>query len=184
MDVRNFLISLLVLVCTTRAYCLEINCVKQIYQDYLTEVGTDFDNGNSIEKSSNIYFGLLDSRIDTSKARLIIILKPISRSRAARLKPNKAYIRGKMPSNLIWHSFIMFDGKIFDISFNENDHCMINYFDKLWKEDKTQLKIMSVMLKDLIEVSRTISGGMTRIFEYEMISLKQLIENPLFISEK
>lgn len=145
----------------------------------------DITQANSLRLSTAFYSKLLDSEINTSLARIIIMINS-KNGVLNRMYPTKKYMCGTKNENWYWHSFILYNSKVFDPNFTIAPCNLRKYFDIVWHNDKNirNFSLYSIQMKDLISFMNIRTKRNKAYFDYVPVRHEFLIKTPLHLSKK
>lgn len=156
-----------------------------LFKDFCKQLSEkDLLEGSYIKTATDFYAFLLDHRKDTTLARIVILTK------SDPLK-NKLYpdITKNISQNLNWpyHSFIYFDGKVYDPIFSSTGIEPENYLQYFSKNDPNPEKIMvfSFQIADAIYfLGKDPESDMPRLKTFESVNLNEFLEAPYKKSQR
>lgn len=164
----------------------ENNSINKLYATFEKSIEAKvITQANSLKLTTSFYSKLLDSSITTSLARIIIMVN--SKNRVLKqMYPSKKYMRGKKNESWYWHSFILYNGIVFDTRFKIAPCKLRKYFDIVWNNDKNlkNFSIYSIQMKDLIYFMDIRTKRNKAYFGYVPVKYDFLIKTPFHLSAK
>lgn len=161
-------------------------CIEHLYATHKTSIALDkLNQSNSLKNASTFYSRLLDSEIQTSVARIIIMVNS-DKGRLKKMLPNNNYLRGKKGEIWYWHCFMLYSGQVFDNRFEIKPCNLSKYFCLIWGKNK-ELKnysIYSIQMKNLINFMNIKRKSSNIYFNYVAVNSDYLIAHPYHISNK
>ena len=142
----------------------------------------DLASGNCVQNASRFYERMLDAHVDTTKARLVLLVREPNRGMPQPMRPNPALVRGEKPSFWIWHAFVVYDGIVYDANYLRDGDAPDAYFQAMWGKDANlpSFWVFAVQYKDLPSIAGSdYPGAPPRMLRFKPISPAEFAKNPL-----
>ena len=182
-----FVTITLMLVSYFPAYAQNTARAGEIFAGYCSSLSNkELQEGSYIENAINIYAKILENGLSTTKARIVIILK--ENYKKNHLSPNTEYLKLKPDESWPYHSFVVYDNKVFDpscnLSFNKTS--IKNYFETLWQDDykNNELRVFAFQLRHIPEFMGITDNKRPRLTRFKSVSLNYYLNHPMHLSQK
>lgn len=166
----------------------ELAGVSRLFREFVAGLQpADLAAGSCVRNSTRFYEKLLDAHLDTSKARLVLVVREPDQGMPQPMRPNPAMVRGEKPNFWIWHAFVAYDGIVFDANYLRDGDSIKGYFEKMWSSDRCwkYFWVFSVQYKDLPAIAGSdYPGGPPRMLRFKPISPAEFAEKPLHLTER
>ena len=177
----------LILVSYLPASAQNIARAGEIFTGYCKSLsGKELQTGSYIENAINLYGKLLESGINTNKARIVIILKKNYQQNS--LNPNRNYLKFTPREKRPYHSLVVYHNKALDPSCNVpvQKSSIKHYFKTLWQDDfkSGELQIFAFQLRHIPEVMGITSNKKPTLTRFKPVSLNYFLNNPMHVSQK
>jgi hypothetical protein len=177
----------LILFSFLQLYAQNIARAGEIFARYCSDLSNEeLLTGSYIENAIDLYGEFLENGIDTSKARIVIILKNNYKKNS--LNPDQDYLKFKLDEKWPYHSFVVYRNKALDPSCNLSFHqaSIKNYFATLWNKEsqKGELRVFAFQLMHIPEFMGITSNKKPKLTRFESVSLNYYLKNPMHISQK
>ena len=160
--------------------------IHNLYSVYVKELPLQqISQSNSLKNVTDFYCKLLDAGIDTSLARIVVMVNS-TQGTLQKMHPCKNLIKGKSNKTWLWHCFFIYSETIYDFRFSINPCKLTKYFDTIWRSDKNFLafSIYSIRMKDLINFMDIKTKKNKTYFGYVDVNTDYLISHPQHLSRK
>jgi hypothetical protein len=159
----------------------------EIFAGYCSNLSSkELQTGSYIENAINLYGKLLESGINTNKARIVIILKKDYQQNS--LNPDHNYLKFKPQEKWPYHSFVVYHDKALDPSCNlpVQRASIENYFKTLWLKDyeSDQLRVFAFQLRHIPEFMGITGNKKPKLTRFKSVSLNYYLNHPMHISQK
>ncbi|GAB4274863.1 MAG: hypothetical protein Kow0029_15510 [Candidatus Rifleibacteriota bacterium] len=142
------------------------------------------ENGSYIKNSTDFYSLLLENKIDTSSARIVLLVSPEPVSKS--LSPDESWLSLPLAEPWPYHSFVSYQGKAYDPNFKEKVREIKDYFRKLWQygTKDQHINVYSFQLRHVPQFMGTLNGKTPKLQSFEPVTIEFFINNPHHISKR
>jgi hypothetical protein len=158
--------------------------VERLYRQFTGSMSEkELARGSYISHSTDFYSILLDNKIDTRTARIVILIKPDFKE--SPLEPAREKMTFQLKGYWPYHSFLIFEGKVYDPAYCRPGADLADYFADFWNKDRQreQIQVYSFQLKHVpIFMGFKKPGGSPKLAGFLPVSIEELLKNPQHVS--